>query len=381
MTYVPSARYSFLFAAGCSRFRSKWQADYLQPTSDGSSLLLPLAKSFSFCFQPLFNSILPRENSEHWRSVAASLVEGAYVLEFDRKKKRRPSEARAPAWWEFFHFKLIHKLIVGDDSSIFGAIYEFRPPTAPPPPKAPRYVIAFRGTIIHSPTRLQDVKHDLRIICHCLHKTTRSSVAMEAVGSTISAVGHSNVWLAGHSLWSAFALHVGKNMAKRGILLDSFLFNPPFFSTPVHSFDLDEEVKQGIRIVHSFVTAGLSRAVDAFVGRPKFQENSFGSISSWFPFLLVNKADFFCSEYVEYFEHRKKMEKLGAGRTERIATQNSLRALISTALGKDSDPVQLLPSAVLAINQIQSMDPFQAHGIRQWWQPNLQVENRTYRYE
>ncbi|KAL5998966.1 hypothetical protein ACLOJK_009915 [Asimina triloba] len=29
---VPSACHSFFFAAGCSGFRSKWQADYLQPT-------------------------------------------------------------------------------------------------------------------------------------------------------------------------------------------------------------------------------------------------------------------------------------------------------------------------------------------------------------
>ncbi|KAL5998965.1 hypothetical protein ACLOJK_009914 [Asimina triloba] len=164
------------------------------------------------------------------RSVAASLVEGAYVLEYDRNKKRRPSEARAPAC-------------------------SSTAPNCSSSSKSPRYVIAFRGTIIHGPTRLQDVKNDHRIICHRLHKTTRSSVAMEAVGSTISAVGHSNVWSAGHSLGSAFALLVGKNMAKMGILLDSFLFNS--FSTPVHSFDLDEEVKHGIRIVHSFVTAGV----------------------------------------------------------------------------------------------------------------------------
>ncbi|XP_039169098.1 GDSL esterase/lipase At4g10955-like [Eucalyptus grandis] len=66
---------------------------------------------------------LPRKNADHVRSVIASLVKGAYVLERDRRGKREGSQALAPPWWETFGFQLKRILVDGADSSIFGAIF------------------------------------------------------------------------------------------------------------------------------------------------------------------------------------------------------------------------------------------------------------------
>ena len=62
--------------------------------------------------------------------MAASLVQAVYVLERDRQLNRQSVEALAPSWWEFFHFELIRKLVDDADMSIFGAIFEFKPPSS-----------------------------------------------------------------------------------------------------------------------------------------------------------------------------------------------------------------------------------------------------------
>lgn len=84
----------------------------------------------------------------HRRSVAACLVQGVYILERDRQLQRHESQALAPPWWEFFRFKLLHQLKDDADFSIFGAIYEFKPPPSHSHSDLskdgiPRYVIAF----------------------------------------------------------------------------------------------------------------------------------------------------------------------------------------------------------------------------------------------
>lgn len=312
----------------------------------------------------------------HQRSVASSLVQGAYVLERDRQQNRQGSEARAPAWWEFFHFELIRKLIDDADFSIFGAIYEFKPPISIPnsfPANAPRFVLVFRGTITKKGSLSRDLNLDLHFIMNRLHRSSRFEIAMQAVQNIVSAAGHKNIWLAGHSLGSAMAMLAGKNMAKMGIHLQSFLFNPPFISAPLERVK-DEKVKQGIRIAHSFITAGLTAAVK---GRRQKSEDSFAILSSWVPSLFVNPADSICSEYIGYFEHRKKMVEIGAGSIARLATQNS----ILSVFGRESEPLHLLPSANLTVNLSPSPDFKRAHGIHQWWRPDLHLQTKPYHYK
>ncbi|XP_019705168.1 GDSL esterase/lipase At4g10955 isoform X1 [Elaeis guineensis] len=314
----------------------------------------------------------------HRRSVAASLVQGVYVLECERQQNHQGSEVLAPPWWEFFHFELIRKLVDDADSSFFGAIYEFKPPASNQDSNAPKFVIAFRGTITKKESLTRDLTLDLHIIQNCLHRSSRFEIAMQAVRNVVSAAGSSNIWLAGHSLGSAMATLAGKNMAKMGILLETFLFNPPFFSAPIERIKY-KNVKQGIRIASSLITAGLSVALTAHHGKP-VSEDSFALLSSWIPNLFVNPGDHICSEYIGYFEHRRNMEEIGAGYIERLATQNSIGDLFLTAFGKESEPLHLLPSANLTVNLSPSPDFRNAHGLHQWWKPDQHLQSKQYIY-
>jgi len=318
----------------------------------------------------------------HQRCIAASLIQAAYILERDRQENRQGPDALAPAWWEFFHFVLIRKLVDDADFSIFGAIFEFKPPASVQNStivNAPKFVIAFRGTITRKDSVTRDLTLDLHLMQNWLHRTSRSEIATQAVRNVVSAVGSSNIWLAGHSLGSAMATVAGKNMAKSGILLDTFLFNPPFFSAPIERIK-NKKVKHGIRIAGSLITAGLSLALKAKQERP-ILEDSFAMLSSWVPCLFVNPNDHVCSEYIGYFQHRKNMEEIGAGIIERLATQNSIGDLFLRAFGKESDPLHLLPSANLTVNLSPSPDFKTAHGIHQWWQPDLHLQMGQYRYK
>lgn len=323
-------------------------------------------------------------NVHHQRSVAASLVQGVYILERDRQLKREGPEALASPWWEFFNFKLFRKLVDDVDSSIFGAVYEFKPSTSYSTHSlddSPRYVIAFRGTVTKPDSVSRDIELDLHIIRNGLHETSRFEIGMQAVRNVVATVGESNVWLVGHSLGAAMALLAGKTMAKTGIFIQAFLFNSPFFSAPIERIK-DKRVKHGLRIAGSVITAGLAFAAAAKKNHQNRRSvDPFTALSAWIPSLFVNPDDHLCSEYIGYFEHRKKMDEIGIGAIERIATQNSIGGLIMSAMGKESEPLHLIPSANLTVNLIPSQDFKEAHGIHQWWRPDLEVTSKLYKYQ
>ncbi|CAJ1937250.1 unnamed protein product [Sphenostylis stenocarpa] len=331
---------------------------------------------------PLHLTHVVWDKAHHRTSVAASLVQGVYILERDRQEKREGPNALAPPWWTFFQFQLLRQLVDDVDSSIFGAIYEFRPSSSQYNDtlyKSPRYVIAFRGTLTKSHSVSRDIELDIHLIKHGLHQTSRSEIAIKAVRNMVATVGDSNVWLAGHSLGSAMAMLTGKTMAKNGMFIESFLFNPPFVSAPIERIK-DERVKHGIRFAGSVITAGLTIAMQA--KKPKdLSIDPFAALTAWVPGLFVNPSDHICSEYIGYFEHRRRMEEIGAGGIERLATQNSLGGLLMSAFGKESEPLHLIPSASLTVNITPSRDFKEAHGIHQWWKADLQVEHKLYNYK
>ncbi|KAG0449342.1 hypothetical protein HPP92_027382 [Vanilla planifolia] len=332
---------------------------------------------------PTYLTSLNWNSTHHQRSVAACLVQAVYILERDRQENLEGKEALAPAWWEAFHFELTRKLVDDADFSIFGAIFEYKPPVSilsSSLANAPRFVIAFRGTLNKAASVNRDLTLDLHLIQNALHQTSRFEIAMQAVRNLVSAVGSSNIWLSGHSLGSAVASLAGRNMAKMGIFLNTFLFNPPFFSAPIERIK-DKNVKQGIRIATSLVTAGLSFALKSKQQvRSTTAEDTFAILSSWIPNLFVNPSDHICSEYIGYFEHRRNMENMGVGIIEKLATQNSLGDLFLRSLGKESEPIHLLPSANLTVNLSPSPDFKQAHGIHQWWRADLHLQTKKFTY-
>ncbi|XP_075518058.1 GDSL esterase/lipase At4g10955-like [Primulina tabacum] len=329
---------------------------------------------------PLHLTKVDWDNPCHRRFVAASLVQSVYILERDRQEKREGSLALAPPWWNAFHFQLYRPLVDDADSCIFGAIYQLTSTQNKPLSReAPRYVIAFRGTITKGDAFSRDIELDIHIIKNGLHLTSRFEIAIQAVRHVVATFGSANVWLAGHSLGAAMAMLAGKNMAKTGVFLDSFLFNPPFFSAPIERIK-DKKVKHGILIAGSVITAGLALAMKNNHQTSR-SVGTFHALSSWFPRLYVNPSDHICSEYIGYFEHRKRMDDMGAGNIERLATQHSIGGLLLNAMGVQSEePLHLIPSANLTVNRSRARDFKDAHGIHQWWRSDLHLESKIYNY-
>jgi hypothetical protein len=325
-----------------------------------------------------------RRNDAYYRkSIAASLVQGVYVLEKDRQEQRTGPKSLAFPWWTSFHFQMIEPPLF-DGTSIFGAIFEYKPPPSignNPYHTGPRYVIAFRGTIKKLDSFFRDMKLNLQTVIHGLHRTSRSKIATETVKKVVASVGGngSNIWLAGHSQGSCIALHAGKTMAKSGIFIESFLFNPPFLSPPINQIINCEGMKHGIRTIGSILTSATV-AIAANLDMQSSYLTSFATMSDWIPSLFVNPDDYICSEYVAYFEHRIKMEEIGAGSIGKIATQNSVVSLMMSAFGKESEPLHLIPSAYLIKNLTPQQSFKEDHGIQQWWKPDSYLESNLYKY-
>lgn len=301
------------------------------------------------------------------------------MLERDRQENRRGPAALAPPWWEYFNFQIEQVLVDDVDQSIFGAIYEFKCPCGKnSSPQDPNVVIAFRGTNTKSDSVSRDLQLNLHILKHELDQSSRCSIAMQTVRNVVATVGASKTWLVGHSLGSAMAMLAGRDMAKVGLFLETFLFNPPFFSAPIERIK-DKKLKQGLRIANSFFTAGVATVVAGRNNTPK-SEDTFAKLSPWFPNLYVNPRDHVSSEYVGYFDHRVKMEEIG-GQFGRLATQNSIGSLIQNAFGKESEPPHLIPSANLTVNMSHSPDFKTAHGIHQWWRQDLNLKFKRYEYK
>lgn len=332
---------------------------------------------------PLHLTSVDWKNADHRRSVAASLVQGVYVMELDRNLKRQGAEALGPPWWQFFNFELCTELVDDVDSSIFGAVYALKAPTEESKTvtnESPHYVIAFRGTLTKGDAFSRDFQLDVHFIRNQLHQTSRFERALQAARSLVATHGSSNIWLTGHSLGSALAMLVGKHIAKTNVLLEAFLFNPPFVAAPIERIK-DRKVKHGIRFATSVITAGL-----AFAMKDNHQKkevgNTFVALSQWMPSLFVNPDDHICCEYIGYFEHRKRMEEMGAGGIERLASQHSLGGLLVSALGgkESEEPLHLIPSANLIVNVSPSSSFKEAHGIHQWWRSDTVVQVKAYEY-
>lgn len=324
-------------------------------------------------------------NASHHHRIMACLVNGVYTLESDRKQNRQGDQALAPKWWKSFNFELTRVLVDEKDQSIFGAIFKSYPNYLGQGP--PKYVIAFRGTVNNLENVTRDYKQNLQVFLNKLRKSPRVQAGMEVAMNIVQeANGPGNVLLAGHSAGSSVALLIGRKMVEAGYHLETYLFNPPFLSFPIERIK-NEILKDGLRVGKSFCTAGLVFVANGGHRPTPGVNDPFTVLSSWAPHLFVNKSDPICSNYVGYFKHRKQMEKMGFGKTGNISTQNSIRSIMRHAIGKDSDPIHLLPSAYLTINTSHTVNKSnckrfkEAHGIRQWWKQDLQVNCKFYEHK
>ncbi|KAL5221028.1 hypothetical protein ABZP36_025741 [Zizania latifolia] len=339
---------------------------------------MPSQKDLFEVSGPTYLTRVDWNRPDHRRSVMASLVQGVYVLERDRQRNRQGDESRAPLWWRFFRFEMQQVLVDDADNSIFGAVYKFLDATNAA--SAPHYVVAFRGTIMKKASAPRDVTLNLHLVRNVLDGTSRFRAAMKTVydvlESAAAARQHDRVWLAGHSLGSAISTLVAKNKAREGVVLTTFLFNAPF---PEAQAIWDVQwLNRGIRVANSFVTAGVATVLRAG-GDGGY--DPFAMLARWVPNVFVHPEDLISSGYVGYFDHRKEMENIGLGAVGRLATRYSVKDLllgIGRAGGCES--LHLFPSAVLTVNRGPSRDFRMAHGIQQWWKPDLVLECNAYYY-
>ncbi|XP_074284472.1 GDSL esterase/lipase At4g10955-like [Silene latifolia] len=315
----------------------------------------------------------------HKSSIAASLIRGVYILEQDRQQKRVDQSALAPRWWEFFGFELkeTFKDNAGDaDSSIFGAIFMYQPHTLnedgdiQSQSRPPKYVIAFRGVIMEPDTRCQDLLISTKLLLNELTQDPRYQTSLERVQEKIEQVGAENVWLAGHSLGAAIALQIGKTMAKQGLPIDSYLYNPPdlsYFSGTITKPVVGMTVMLSC-IFFPVVILGFSLLLLKNTILNIHQSGSFMKLCEWKPSLFVNQNDPICRGYIEYFKLRKTMKKLG------------LCGILITGGGRCDQP-HFIPTAQLVKNVNPEIVRFKlAHGIRQWWDPVLNLESVAYEF-
>jgi hypothetical protein len=54
---------------------------------------------------------------------------------------------------------------------------------------------------------------------------------------------------------------------------------------------------------------------------------------------------------------------------------------MSSAFGKECEPLHLIPSAYLTKNMTPQQNCIEAHRIDQWWKPDLQLESKLHKYK
>ncbi|KAL1532025.1 GDSL esterase/lipase-like protein [Salvia divinorum] len=145
---------------------------------------------------PSFLTAVDWNNSNHKRTVAASLIQGVYVLESDRRNGRGGGPlALAPPWWKSFGFDL-RRVLIDSRGQYFSAVYEFNS-TYYVGQHPPQYVVAFRGKIAKFDGGKTGKAEDLVTALSCMIKNPKASksfqisfkIGLEASADVISRVG------------------------------------------------------------------------------------------------------------------------------------------------------------------------------------------------
>ncbi|CAG7860211.1 unnamed protein product, partial [Brassica rapa] len=307
-------------------------------------------------------------------AVVSSLVQGVYSLQRDNQHKRKFIANR---YWESFDFSLAETLINKDDDSIFGAIFKYNDYHNKPHHEIPpRYVIAFRGTMLELETCLSDIKEDIRCFFDDFNNSSRLKQAIQAIDLVLKkyTTDTTSVWLAGHSLGAATALLAGKTMAKRGVTLKTYAFSPPSSSVLLEQIFDSVVVKDVLRLAESFIKGIVAKFADL-----QMQKDD-PRTAAWTPYIYVNPSDLFCAEYIGSLKFKYLMAAIKLGKLESIAAKISFWSIL---FREEREPIQLFSSAHMTVNMNESVletDDHgvkqlwykfkKAHGIEQWWEPN-----------
>ncbi|KAI3842623.1 hypothetical protein MKX03_027287, partial [Papaver bracteatum] len=293
----------------------------------------------------------------------ASLVKGVYVLKDDHRRNRQGSEALAPLWWKSFNFNLVRSIMADGDCSIIGAVYQYNP-------KSNNYydrlkgffpwhmlvsvaaficiiqcILGTVGTSLRSDSFIGDMTSNMNLLVNKLHHRSRFRKAMQAVEKLVTEKGADNVWLTGHSLGASVAMLAGKTMAKKGVFLESYLYNPLFIAAPIQSIR-SSILKYCFQAACTVITIGLASFLQNNQERQQ-SEDLFTTLSPWVPNLFLHPDDFICSGYISYFELQETFESWGLKFIGNMVAHHSWQGLFMNAIGVDywSEESHLIPSA------------------------------------
>ncbi|KAL0328332.1 UNVERIFIED_CONTAM: hypothetical protein Scaly_2265800 [Sesamum calycinum] len=296
------------------------------------------------------------KDENYKRIVMACFIQAVYLLELDRQENRTNQTALAPKWWIPFKYKLVEILIDERDGSIFGAIFEWDRAAALTdfvpvrPSGAPKAVLAFRGTLLRSPTIRRDIVDDLRFLAwESLKGSVRFSSGLKALRSISDKYGSSKICIAGHSLGAGFALQVGRELAKDGIYVDAHLFNPPsvsLYSSLKHMGEKAGDIWKRFR--SKLPSTAETTPADSNEGSRMTTPGSKQSV----PHLYVNNSDYIYCYYTDAAgadELKAEKEKAKSTNTPRAAAKH-----------------YVLPKGKQKI--------LEAHGLEQWWSDDLELQ-------
>ncbi|KAK6120667.1 hypothetical protein DH2020_045588 [Rehmannia glutinosa] len=297
------------------------------------------------------------KDGNYKRTVIACFIQAVYLLELDRQENRTNENALAPKWWTPYKYKLVETLIdearrinircntrMGSCCSLSGFV-PMRPNGAP------RAVLAFRGTLLKSPTIRRDIEDDLRLLAwESLKGSVRFSCGLKALRSISDKYGSSNICVAGHSLGAGFALQVGKALAKQGIYVEAHLFNPPSVSLSSSIQSMDEKAADIWKRVRSMLPSNGENQGGNNDGSKSIRLGS----KQWVPNLYVNNSDYICCYY---------KDPDGAAEVK------------STETGNANLPTNNAPCAAKLFVFSKGKQKFlEAHGLEQWWSDELELQ-------
>lgn len=297
----------------------------------------------------------------------ACFIQAVYLLELDRQEKREGEAALAPKWWIPFKYKVAEVLVDKRDGSIFGATLEWDRSAALSdllvirPRKAPRAVVALRGTLLRGATMRRDIEDDLRILAtEDLRGSCRFQTTIDAVRAAALRYGNGNVYMAGHSLGAGLVLQVGKVLAEEGICIEAHLFNPPSLSLPMGLRSIGEKVellwKGAVDVARAILPSRKRKSAANEDGKSDVADDVGAMVCEelrkWIPHMYVNNSDYICCYYND--------DVAGAG---------------GDVEGKENKKSGV--GDVAARLYVMSKGPrkfLEAHSLQQWWSSESELQ-------
>ncbi|KAH7281921.1 hypothetical protein KP509_35G003400 [Ceratopteris richardii] len=217
-----------------------------------------------------------------------------------------------------------------------------------------------------------DMTANLNVFLNHLHATRRFFTALETIRSSVNEVGLENITIAGHSLGASIALLAGQTLAYEGIFVDTHLFSPPFPSPPIERIK-HRKVKLALNLTGVACATGLSHLL-LDKGKMETSFRQFFSLRAWCPHLYVNPLDPICSSYISYFNTHEFMQRIGASSFAHMTAPVSLRGTLQQFFLNDCKPFHLVPCAILHVVNKRCAKLVRAHGLHQWWWPDIEVD-------